>query len=241
MKGFDCFATVRDGWPEQLATLGYSFFARYYRRAPYEGGRGNAMWRSEAARLFRHGFWALGLYQNSSNTPAYFTAANAKADAQAAIQAATFHSQPPDTAIYFAVDCDVPQAAIQDVIAYFLEVKERLWRAGYHCGVYGSGAVCQTLYTEGVVRYTWLANARGWRGYKAWEAHATVRQGLPHTLPFGLEIDGNETTLSPQAAGFWRPDMGTHRPTTPQATKPSGGLLSGLLSAILSLFGRSGK
>lgn len=239
MKGFDCFATVKEGWPAQLYAMGYRFFARYYRRAPLEGGKGNAMWRSEAERLFKAGFWALAVYQNTSNYPSYFTIPNARLDADAAIAAASFHGQPKDTIIYFAVDCDVPPSFLSSLISYFIEVKERLWRAGYSVGVYGPGAVCKVLYAEGLVKRTWLANAKGWSGYRDWLPHATVLQtSHPFLLPFGLEIDEDRCEIDPRAAGFWRPDMSEKKASATQPPKSRESALLSLLRAFLSIFKR---
>lgn len=203
MKGFDCFATVRPEWAPQLRALGYEFFARYYRRAPLEGGRGNALWRYEAKGLFDVGFRSLGLYQNSSDTPAYFTVENARADARAALAAAAFHGQPADTAIYFAVDCNPAPDQLHLVERYFEAVLAIIVPAGYFVGAYGPGLVLQMLRARGLASRTWLSNAKGWRGYQDWLPHADVVQTtLPFTLPFGLQIDGNEARND---AGMWRP------------------------------------
>lgn len=218
MKGFDCFSTV---WPEmapQLSALGYSFFARYYRRAPLEGGRGNALSRAEAAALFDAGFWALAIYQNYSDSLSYFSHRSAEADAAAALAAARYHGQPKDTAIYFAVDFNPTPEEMPDILAYFQVVQDALWLEGYLTGVYGSGMVCRTLVDHGVVHKTWLSNAKGWRGYYDWFSKADVVQTtLPFTLPFGLEIDGDEC-LRAAAAGLWRPAQPEQMPrvTSPQ-------------------------
>lgn len=237
--GVDCFSTIHAGYPEQLRAAGYSFFARYYRRAPLEGGRGNALSRAEAARLFAAGFWALAIYQNASDTPGYFTPANAKADAQAAVAAAAHHGQPKDTTIYFAVDCNPTPADLATLINYFLTVKEVLWQAGYYTGVYGSGLVCKVLTDEGITHRTWLANARGWTSYAEWFPKADVVQTTrPFILPFGLEVDAN-SCRNLRYAGMWRPDMvmGDDAPT-PGPTAKQEALISKVLGAISRIFGR---
>lgn len=203
MRGFDCFATVRPEWAPQLKALGYEFFARYYRRAPLEGGRGNALSRAEAKALFDAGLRSLGLYQNSSDRPSYFTIENGRADANAALAAASFHGQPEGTAIYFAVDCNPAPDELHLVERYFEQIMGAVTTRGYIAGAYGPGLVLQMLKARNLVERTWLANAKGWRGYRDWLPHADVVQTtLPFTLPFGLEIDGNEARND---AGMWRP------------------------------------
>lgn len=235
--GFDCFSSVAPGQEGQLSSLGYTFFARYYRRAPLEGGRGNALSRAEAKRLFDLNFWALAIYQNSSDKPSYFTPENARADAYAAVAAAQHHGQTPDTTIYFSVDCNPTSAELHPIIDYFLIVKDVLWRAGYRVGVYGSGLTCKTLSDEGVAHRTWLANAKGWSLYQAWYPHADVIQTtLPFTLPFGLQIDA-DVCHDLLHAGLWRPAV----LTTPQnPTAEQRDLISRVSAAISRIFGHGG-
>jgi len=204
MKGFDCYATVRPEWAPRLRALGYDFFARYYRRAPLEGGRGNALARAEAKALFDAGFQALAIYQNTSDTPAYFTIENARADTAAALAAAAHHGQPKGTALYFAVDCNPAPDQLPAVERYFERIMGAVTVGGYVVGAYGSGLVLQMLTARNLAERTWLANAKGWRGYQDWLSHADVVQTtLPFTLPFGLQIDGNEARND---AGMWRPE-----------------------------------
>lgn len=232
--GIDCFSTIGPGMPEQLRALGYDFFARYYRRAPLEGGKGNAASRAEISRLFSAGFWALAIYQNSSDTPSYFTAKAAKEDAEAAIAAATFHGQTKDTTIYFAVDCNPAPRDLPAILNYFLYVKEALWQAGYRVGVYGSGLVCKALSDEGIVHRTWLANAKGWHGYVDWFPYADVVQTTtPFTLPFSLEVDA-DVCRNREQAGMWRPVAPSDTPATTPAQRD---LISRIAAAISRIFG----
>lgn len=243
-KGFDSFASVTGTWPQQLSQLGYRWFGRYYRKAPLEGGKGNAVSRKEMAGLFSAGLWSVALYQNTADTPAYFTAKNAREDAAAAIAAARFHGQTLNTPIFFAVDCNPGPQDIQAVISYFLLVKEALWQAGYKCGVYGSGYVCSAVKGEGACHYTWLSNAKGWRGYLDWLSKADIVQSsLPHTLPFGLQVDEDLATGVGEPL-MWRkgPEEAQEAPKPapghqPPAEAPRG--LWGLILAILrAIFGR---
>jgi hypothetical protein len=207
VKGVDCFSTIRPEWAPQLRALGYSFACRYYRRAPLTGGRGNAVSREEVAALHANGMGFLPVYQNTSDKPEYFDRMNGWNDAAAAIAKAEDMGQPKGTAIYFAVDCDpdVPP------LGYFQELNEHV--RDWDVSVYGPGHVCKALKVAGLAKHTWLANAKGWRGYKEWLPHADVVQTtLPFTLPFGLEVDGNECR---NERCLWMPKVAKHEPYDP--------------------------
>lgn len=235
MKGFDCFASVSRRQANILKQLGYEFFARYYRRAPLEGGKGNAVSRAEMQGLFAEGFWALAIYQNTSDRPEYFTIQNAKADAIAALDAAKFHGQPTGTAIYFAVDTN-PRAGdskpgtfdLDDVIDYFEVIQTIVRQAGYRVGVYGSGLVCETLRRMKLVDHDWESNAEGWFGSKAYSNSHVKQTSLPFWVLPDLQIDAN-ICLGPAEAGLWRPDQ----PAAPPARS-----LRALASMIAGWFTR---
>lgn len=201
VKGVDCFSTISPGWAPQLKALGYGFAARYYRRAPLTGGKGNAVSREEVAALHANGLAFLPVYQNTSDKPEYFTVVNAHFDGMAAAAKARDMGQPHETAIYFAVDCDPSPDQIEGVLDYFAAAGGELheWRIS----VYGPGHVCEALSEANLVWHTWLSNAKGWRGYKEWLPKADVVQTtLPFDLPFGLNVDGNEARND---AGMWFP------------------------------------
>jgi len=201
MKGFDCAAAVQPAWAPQLAALGYDFFARYYRRTLVSR---HAVSPEEAKPLFDAGLWALAIFQNTSNVPSYFTKENALADAAAALAKAAQMGQPKASTIYFAVDCNPGAEQMPLVRDYFDAIMHAVVPEGYIVGAYGSGAVLQAL-RGGLVRRTWLANAKGWSGYRDFLGQQDVLQTtLPFTLPFGLEIDADEAS-NPQDAGLWRP------------------------------------
>lgn len=202
MKGFDCASIVKPEWAPQLKALGYEFFARYYRRTLVSR---YAVSPEEAAPLFDAGLWALAIFQNTNDKPSYFTKENATADAQAAIAKAHQMKQPKSSTIYFAVDCAPGEEQMLMVIDYFDVVMHAVVPEGYVVGVYGPGAVCRRVIDSCRVKCGWLANARGWPGYHDFKNDAAVIQTTtPFTLPFGLEIDGDEA-VSPEVAGLWRP------------------------------------
>jgi hypothetical protein len=91
------------------------------------------------------------------------------------------------------------------VLDYFDAVMHAVVPEGYVVGAYGPGSVLKALKDASLVRCAWLANAKGWRGYREFLGQQDVLQNtMPFTLPFGLEIDGDEA-VSPERAGLWRP------------------------------------
>lgn len=104
----------------------------------------------------------------------YFTLAMARSDSQLAVNMAGFMGQPEGSQIFFAVDYDANPA---DVMRYFREVQGVVKAAGYLCSVYGSGRVCAALLAKGYVHSGWLAQSKGWAGYKGFLPRASIVQG----------------------------------------------------------------
>lgn len=80
-------------------------------------------------------------------------------------------SQPEASAVYFAVDLDTTPAQITDnIIPYFKGVATAMTAANglpsYQIGIYGSGASCDAALSAGLARFAWLAQSKGWTGYK---------------------------------------------------------------------------
>jgi hypothetical protein len=113
-----------------------------------------------------------------------------KADATAALKQAALIEQPPDSAIYFAVEGlpngykagDLPQLR-----QYFSGIKDAV--AGkYAIGVYSDGTVCQAMAEEGFCRYTWLTAASySFEGTK--DFFASGRWSLAQLAPLDLHPD----------------------------------------------------
>jgi len=83
--------------------------------------------------------------------------------------------QPAGSAIYFAVDLDASAAQIRDaVLPYFQGIADAFGAAvegqpRYKVGVYGSGAACAAVLDAGLAELAWLAQSRGWAGFKAFQ------------------------------------------------------------------------
>jgi hypothetical protein len=147
-------------------------------------------------------------------------------DAQRALELAKSFDQPPGSAIYFGVDgvdaqflellrgsglsSDVKYADgfIHNYIrSYFTNIKDNLVSKGYKIGVYGSGKVCADLLDMKLVDFCWLANATNWPGYNRFEKTKKwiLKQQLPTTDCFGLELDLNVGDPANGTFGQWKP------------------------------------
>jgi len=108
--------------------------------------------------------------------------------------------QPQGSAIYFAVDFDVPAGDMGPIKSYFCAVKEVFNRRGnyYRLGVYGSGAVCRTMADATLVDYTWIAQAGAWNGTAAFADAGTwtIQQGAQQQR-CNIPVDDDEARVIP--------------------------------------------
>jgi len=103
--------------------------------------------------------------------------------------------QPAGSVIYFAVDFDATAAEVRDLIVpYFRGVNDAFAESSgeqnYMVGVYGSGAVCASLLDAQLVKKSWLAQSRGWRGYNSFLSSNRwdLRQEMAQKIA-GLDCD----------------------------------------------------
>ena len=204
MKGFDC-ASPTTAYAGQLAALGYTFAGRYYRR----GHHSTSLTKPEVAALHAVGIAILPVFEYK-DALSYFTADNGAIDGKAAVARATELGQPTNTAIYGAVDTDITKGTLPAVKAYWEPFARAVKGAGYGVGVYGDDLVLKELTAWHIPNWgdaadhAWLTNARGWIGDKAFADWDVKQTTLPFTLPFGLQIDGDEAKGHVEA-GLWRP------------------------------------
>lgn len=167
------------------------FVARYYRNP---ASRWPALTASEAQRLSSLGLAIVAVWEGHSRDPRHFSYFSGYQDALIAQEQAKAIGQPPGTAIYFAVDFDAQLSSLAAVDEYFRGIAASLAAGNggnidYKVGVYGSGAVCDTIKRNGLAQYCWLSNSIAWSGsidYRDWD----IRQGtqLPQ-LSFNHDAD----------------------------------------------------
>jgi hypothetical protein len=205
---------------------------------------------SEVSQIFAKGFAILSIYQYYSNTPNKFRGQNregkalpdancnwtgasrsaaqeAELDVQAAISQAQAVGQPRGTAIYFGVDfnfTDSDTDTIDQMVAYFRVIKDRMDAAGYKVGAYGSGHAHQILKAArdtrgniGLIDYSWISASRAFSRTSAfhrsgdWDLfqNQVDREWFGSTgsggCRRGLPLDTNvQNMFQDPDVGFWR-------------------------------------
>ena len=177
---------------QYIKSNGLDFVARYYRKPDSHWPTLSA---SEAKVLSALGLNVVAVWESYSQHRDYFTYGRGYWDAVAAYQQAKAVGQPSGSAIYFAVDFDARGGDILPVDQYFRGITAGLAAAGggrsdYKIGVYGSGAVCDSLKGRGLAQYAWLSNSQGWAGSRSF-TDWNIRQGGPFAQ-LGFRHDSNE-------------------------------------------------
>lgn len=178
-----------------LRAAGVQAVIRYYSRDTIRPAK--RLSRNEALALSGAGL-RLGVVHEArrGDLAASFEHASGVADARYARTYGTSTiGQPSASVIYFAVDFDATAAEVRDlIIPYFRGVSDAFAEAtgeqNYLIGVYGSGAVCAALLDAQLVKKTWLAQSRGWRGYNAFLSSNRwdLKQEMAQTVA-GLDCD----------------------------------------------------
>lgn len=174
IAGFDCTFNVAP-YANQIKAINGAV-GRYYSFSSWKN-----LTRAEAATLSQAGIQVWAVWEAQGDDPSSFTGENGQAHAQEALKQAAAVGQPQGSGIYFAVDFDPSPQHIPDLMPYFRAIGGTLG-AKYRAGVYGSGDVCSTMKTNGLVSLTWLAGAGGWSGSHAY-ADWNIRQYPPAMHP----------------------------------------------------------
>jgi hypothetical protein len=186
MQGFDAACDVSVS-AEKIKLAGLDFACRYYSRNP-----GKNLSPAEVSKLRAIGVRLVSVWEAAGNLPGSFSADQGTSDAAEALQQAEAVGQPPNTAIYFAVDFDALASQISGLIVPYFTSVNTVLAGKYQVGVYGSGLVCATLRTANLAKNFWLACAPGWQGtrdFTGWH----IRQSLPSDpWGFGFDVDPDE-------------------------------------------------
>ena len=176
----------------RLKDTGLHFVARYYRKPD---SRWPTLSANEAKLISSLGLNLVTVWESHSRHPSYFTYSRGYYDAASAYNQAKTIGQPPNSAIYFAVDFDARGADVIPVDQYFRGVHAGLAAAAgqvreYRVGVYGSGAVCDYLKRTRLAEYAWLSNSTAWSGYDSFTDWNIKQSGRSPLLSF--DQDSNE-------------------------------------------------
>lgn len=208
LRLIDTAADVRPALP-RLAQAGIVGVGRYY--CDTTDMIGKLLTLTEAKAITAAGLDVVSLYENGpATTAAYFTTGHGLRDARVADARARSALQPLVAPIYFVVDLDTTPEQLPRVTDYFGALRDAhvAGDLGYPIGVYGSGFVCQSLRTLGVVDpWAWLARAKDWRG-SATFTDWTIEQGPVDAAlgadAGGLPLDRTDGDVAIAAYGGWR-------------------------------------
>jgi Domain of unknown function (DUF1906)/Bacterial SH3 domain len=164
---------------------------------------------AEAQALGSQGLQIGVVFQQRQNQVADFTELKGEAAGRRAYRYAHDSiGQPSGSAIYFAVDFDASPDQIENNIAPYFEGVKRAFdeESGaapeYRVGAYGSGLVCSTLTSKGLIDLVWLAMSRGFSGTRealaAGELH--LAQSAASATLCGIGVDFNDP--NPARADF---------------------------------------
>lgn len=170
-----------------LQQAGVSGVIRYVGGGTWKRGTTQELARYRAAGL------VAGLVWEAGTSNALAGRAQGVADARTANAQADSIGYPADAALYWSVDTS---ATWNQVRAYAQGWASATTRP---VGVYGPGDVLRGGQREGLVRYGWLAGARGWPGSRDTTGAHLIQEVGPQQVP-GYSTDRN-TVVAP--TGLW--------------------------------------
>lgn len=143
---------ITDEFAEQLKADGYEIVGRYLTEPGQEDLQPadyfKAIRPGELERIVKHGLKYFPIFQEYSTKLEHFTPETGKRHAQEAVKAAQRLGVPP-TVIYFAVDMDVYEYQVENVIVpYFKAIQDNLG-GGYGVGIYASRNTCSIVAGHG--------------------------------------------------------------------------------------------
>ncbi len=202
-KGMD-FNCCVSGNVEQLKQDGCAFVGRYYNH----NNPSKNLTRTEAETFSKAGLYIVAVWENGFPIgPTYFTHSRGVFDGVSAYHYALHEiGQPAQTPIYFTVDYDASESQISGCVLEYINgicdgfASISKGAPEYTIGVYGSGAVCETVsQLEKSVTHTWLAISRGWSGSQTF-GRWNIKQGEQTRIG---EVSGDLDESNGDAGG-WR-------------------------------------
>lgn len=128
-------------------------------------------------------------------------AASGVAHAMFANRWAPLVGAPEGAVIYFAIDTDCTASQIKNLIVPYFGAIHQTLDSKYGVGIYGCGAACDAVMKEGWAHLSWLSNAMGWNGSRAFKDSGkwSLLQGLPQTIG-GIDTDPDQ--INPARPGI---------------------------------------
>jgi hypothetical protein len=200
----------------------------------YLGGNSSYLTAAKATALAASGLQIVSLYENASMaTTAYYETnptTRGVSVGTAAYADAIKDGQPAGSAVYFAVDTDIPlnsATLLTDIKMFFMGIEEGFQNEAnaltggsatqpspvlLKIGVYGAGITDSTIKGAGLAAYSWLAESTGWNGsstYTGWDikqvldpSHTMAASLLPSVNFSGTSYDALDLTHG-TAFGQW--------------------------------------
>lgn len=148
----DCATIITNSNISVLTNNNYKYIGRYL-SGQTASGASKALSTDELKILFSNGIRLFPIHQRSATSVSYFTEANAKEDADLAVEYANLLYLQFGAIIYFAVDFDATDAQITNyLLPYFRALYESFMNKGmgkYRIGVYGTRNVCTRVCDAG--------------------------------------------------------------------------------------------
>lgn len=154
---FDTSTRLTLDTAKALKAAGYTDVGRYLTNAK-TGTFDKKLTKDEVTIIKEAGLKVFPIFQTYGGEASYFNKSQGKKDAEEALKAAQDFGFPPYSTIYFAIDYDALMADINsNIIPYFRGINEVIgWN--YKIGVYGPRAVCNRLYDNGLVKYSFVGD-----------------------------------------------------------------------------------
>lgn len=194
-----------------LKEAGITTVGRYLTNAP-SGKLDKKITLEELEVIKSAGLKIFPIFQTYGGNASYFTKYQGRKDAESAKNAAQLLGFPPKSTIFFAVDYDALMADIdENIIPYFRAINEIIGNR-YKVGVYAPRAVCNKLFSNGLAKYSFVADmSNGFTGNigqpmpKNWAYEQFVETSLG-----GIGID--KCIASPRATAISVDEFITYEP-----------------------------
>lgn len=204
-KACDTRFEITDEFAEQLKADGYEIVGRYLTEPGQESLNPadyfKAIRPGELERIVKHGLKYFPIFQEYSTKLTHFTPEAGKRHAQEAVKAAQRLGVPP-TVIYFAVDMDVYEYQVEDVIVpYFKAIQDNL-SDGYGVGIYASRNTCSIVSEHGYSISSFVSDMS--TGFPAILASRFQRTGTTTSSLKSADTTTNGTSIASPTRGEFR-------------------------------------
>ncbi len=185
--GCDCAQQLSPGDISFLKLYGYKYIGRYL--TSKENGRQKHITKEELYALLDAGFRVILFFQEGMHDFDHCTAEQGIIDAQKAVIAAQKLGLKRGAVIYGVIDDDLDPIIVS---GYIESMSNTLRKHGYDFGIYGSRAICNFAYEQGLASFSYVAgishNYAGNKGYQ-----------MPKNWSFNQEIQIDAGTINNQS------------------------------------------